>query len=77
MTYNRTITHWHTLAVTSYEPKKHIKSYIQNTPAKRTDNTNTLTGCISTEPRQMDITENRTNSKSNINNRIKKNERTI
>ena len=33
------------------------------------DKTNTLTGCISTEPRQKDITENKPNSKSNINNR--------
>ena len=47
------------------------KSHIQNTPAKIQHNTNTLTGCISTEPHHMDITEKRLNSKSDINNRTK------
>ena len=53
------------------------KSYIQNTPAKMKYNTNTLTGCISTEPHQMDIRENRPNGKININNRTKTNDITI
>ena len=37
------------------------------------DNTNILTGCISTDPHQMDITENRLNSKNYVNNRTKTN----
>ena len=49
---------------------------IQNTPVTMKDNTNALMGCISTNPRQMDVTENNHNSKININNRTKTNERT-
>ena len=53
---------------TSYVSKKHKKSHGQSTHVKMKNNTNnTMTGCISTEPRQISITKNRANSKSNIN----------
>ena len=58
--------------------KRNTKSRIYKThQTKMKDNTNTLMGCVSTEPRQMDNTENNRNSKSNINNTTKTNERTI
>ena len=54
------------------------KSHVQSTPTKMKDYTNnTLTGCISTEPRQTDITKNRPHIKINSYITTKTNKRTI
>ena len=69
MTYNRAMIHWRDLwkyRVMSYEPMKHKKSYIQNTPAKMKDNTNILTGCIKKVKSQKYWTQRKIKSESSL-----------